>query len=233
MSRRRKFSGHPADIAARAEKERRARDRSVRSNDPNLTNYVATINAAQHRFGDGFRKLVWSTMVYACVGRNPSPETHGCGWEHRVFLGVGIEGPWDRGKDPLVPCPFYCGRCPKCGSRLAHERFGEDEIFDPILRPPGVSHFVLPSIAVAEKSAAGGYGGADYEQSPVLPIWQGYYEVGADYAQNKAPDRLVPYYRCDGGLICFDCWRPYREHVEEDPDVPELTVLCNRWRVKL
>lgn len=56
------------------------------------------------------------------------------------------------------------------------------------------------------------------------PRWDGEYDSpGGD---------PIPYYRCDGALICWDCWRPYTEHPNE-PREECLTVLCNGWHVKL
>ncbi|MDQ1584508.1 MAG: hypothetical protein QOF36_2562 [Microbacteriaceae bacterium] len=43
---------------------------------------------------------------------------------------------------------------------------------------------------------------------------------------------LIPFYRCDGRLICFDCWQPYSHHPCDEREEC-LTVLCNGWRVKL
>lgn len=43
---------------------------------------------------------------------------------------------------------------------------------------------------------------------------------------------LIPFYRCDGLLVCWDCWRPYSDHPSDERE-PCLTVLCNGWRVKL
>lgn len=65
----------------------------------------------------------------------------------------------------------------------------------------------------------------DYWQ-PVIPEprWDGEYE---------APNgEHIPYYRCDGNLICFDCWTPYNTHPSDEREEC-LTVLCNGWRVKL
>jgi hypothetical protein len=56
------------------------------------------------------------------------------------------------------------------------------------------------------------------------PKWDGWYEAPGG--------QHIPYYRCGGGLVCWDCWRPYGDHPS---DMRErcLTVLCNGWRVKL
>jgi hypothetical protein len=57
------------------------------------------------------------------------------------------------------------------------------------------------------------------------PHWDGAYEPG-----DGGPD--IPFYRCDGRLVCWDCWREYSDH-PRDPREECLTVLCNGWRVKL
>jgi hypothetical protein len=58
--------------------------------------------------------------------------------------------------------------------------------------------------------------------------WDAWVEVDDGEIQN------IPYYRCDGRLICWDCWRPYNSLVHLNcQHAPELTVLCNGWRVKL
>jgi hypothetical protein len=59
---------------------------------------------------------------------------------------------------------------------------------------------------------------------PVKPPSDGYYD---------APNGdEIPFYRCDGKLICFDCWKPYNVHPSDEREEC-LTVLCNGWRVKL
>jgi hypothetical protein len=59
---------------------------------------------------------------------------------------------------------------------------------------------------------------------PVKPPSDGYYD---------APNGdEIPFYRCDGKLICFDCWKPYSDHPRDEREEC-LTVLCNGWRVKL
>lgn len=59
---------------------------------------------------------------------------------------------------------------------------------------------------------------------PIKPPSDGYYD---------APNGdEIPFYRCDGKLICFDCWKPYSAHPSDEREEC-LTVLCNGWRVKL
>jgi hypothetical protein len=57
------------------------------------------------------------------------------------------------------------------------------------------------------------------------PHWDGEY----DPPDGGLP---IPFYRCDGRLICWDCWRPYSDHPCDKREFC-LTVLCNGWRVKL
>jgi hypothetical protein len=120
------------------------------------------------------RDLVHGTMTYACMGPRPTREEmaaaapaaarrKGCGYEHRVYLGLGVEGPEAlREAGLVIPCPFYCGTCPECDSGMAHVRFADDEHFDPRPRPDGVPYFVVPGKKSAADHAAAGYGGADY-----------------------------------------------------------------------
>lgn len=68
----------------------------------------------------------------------------------------------------------------------------------------------------------------------VLP-WEAHLEGLRDPRDDLTfgPDgNEITFYRCDGALICWDCWRPYYNH-KHDPDADWLTVLCNGWRVKL
>ncbi len=138
-----------------------------------------------------FRELGWGTMIYACSGttaRSALPEETirrgieeghitedeaprfresieakpACGWEHRVWLGLGCEGP-DREGETYVPVPFVCGTCPNCGTgSLQHDRWNEDQSFGPRPFPEDAPRFVLPAEEEWEKLAAKGYGGADY-----------------------------------------------------------------------
>lgn len=140
-----------------------------------------------------WRDLGWGTMVYACSGttaRPPLPEEviqegirqrhikeadapalregirakEACGWEHRVWLGLGCEGPEQLKRDlATVPVPFICGRCPGCETgSLQHARWNEDEEFEPRPIPPGAPRFLIPAEEEWSKLAIRGYGGADY-----------------------------------------------------------------------
>lgn len=143
----------------------------------------------------GWRDLGWGTMVYGCSGtheRPPMPEgviqegirggyikeedaprlregrpgKEPCGWEHRVWLGLGCEGPPALREDDdesFIPVPFVCGTCPSCETgALQHVRWGEDEEFEPTKIPDGRPRFLVPEEGEWEALAARGYGGADY-----------------------------------------------------------------------
>jgi hypothetical protein len=112
-------------------------------------------------------RLGWGTMVYRCEA---------CGYEARVWLSLGVEGPqvlrdaslylacpftmrcWAcAGKpveagDPLPPAPF--NKQPLNGT-MSHVRFDHDEHFDPLLIPDNAARFVLPT------AVWGGSEGAD------------------------------------------------------------------------
>jgi len=119
----------------------------------------------------GARVLAWGTMIYACSGAatrsrlaSSVERPKGCGWEHRVWLCLGVEGPQPlKEAHATVPCPFYCGRCPECKSPLAHDRWNEDETFGGLKDVlADTAYFSLPSVAQARKNVKIGYGGADY-----------------------------------------------------------------------
>lgn len=99
--------------------------------------------------------LGWGTMTYACDR---------CGFEWKVWLGFGVEGPEALREHGLyVPSPFTAGTCPswpikpdattddrklfqhltKCDGRMGHVRWGEDETFGPLLIPDDAPRFVL------------------------------------------------------------------------------------------
>jgi hypothetical protein len=138
------------------------------------------------------RELVWGTMTYACHGqrersampenviqegikggylteaqaedaRKSAPPAPPCGHEHKIWLGVGIEGPSElRAIDLYLASPFSCGRCPQCGGEMVHVRFQDDERFDPCQRPEGVRYFILPTVEQAKANAEKGYHGAEF-----------------------------------------------------------------------
>lgn len=99
--------------------------------------------------------LGWGTMTYACEA---------CGFEWRVWLGLGVEGPPSLREVGLyVACPFVVGRCPawpvkpgatdedrarfahltRCDGQMSHVRFAQDETFAPRLMPDDAPRFVL------------------------------------------------------------------------------------------
>lgn len=99
----------------------------------------------------------WLTMKYGCDA---------CGWEHDVWTAYGVEGPKplrDLPDGGMIPAPFYCGSCPKCGGALMHVRWREDVELDELTTiPEQVARFVLPTMEQAREYAAKGYGGAHY-----------------------------------------------------------------------
>lgn len=110
------------------------------------------------------RARAWGTMIYACMGPRPAPGSTGCGWLHRVWLGVGVEGPPDlRARELVVPAPMFCGACPRCEGMLGHDRWNEDEAWEPRSFPTEVARFTVPDVAEARRLAGEGYGGANYE----------------------------------------------------------------------
>lgn len=139
------------------------------------------------------RALAWGTMIYACSGtterrplsvamiqggidgghitqedapryREHVPAKPPCGWEHRVWLGLGCEGPKrDEDEPAYIPVPFVCGTCPNCETgALQHDRWNEDQEFGPRPFPEDAPRFVLPERDEWERLAVKGYGGADY-----------------------------------------------------------------------
>jgi hypothetical protein len=99
--------------------------------------------------------LGWGTMVYACDR---------CGFEWKVWLALGVEGPPNvKSLGLYVPAPFKAGRCPswpvkpdatpeeratfrhltRCDGEIGHVRFREDEEFEPALIPDDSPRFVL------------------------------------------------------------------------------------------
>lgn len=99
--------------------------------------------------------LGWGTMTYACDA---------CGFEWKVWLGLGVEGPEAlRTAGLYVASPFTIGRCPawpikpgataaeraqfrhltQCTGSMSHVRWAEDEEFAPLLIPDDAARFVL------------------------------------------------------------------------------------------
>lgn len=128
------------------------------------------------------RRKVWCSMVYRCAGPKEDVgekvrqmedadskeeamkvlEESGCGFERRVFLGVGCEGPPElREANLVIPVPMYAGICPRCGSSLQHVRWNEDEAFEEKDPPEDAAYFVVPGKATAARYAEGGYAGAE------------------------------------------------------------------------
>lgn len=107
----------------------------------------------------------WGTMTYGCMGLRPTPGSEGCGFEHTVYLGLGIEGPAVlRDADAIIPSPAFCGSCPKCGGSLGHTDWNRDETFAlPVPVPDTAARFRVPTPEEARTLAAVNYGGAEYE----------------------------------------------------------------------
>lgn len=136
-----------------------------------LDNYQRVIDACEQTYGDDFRALAWGTMIYACQGKRVPVTTMGalpCGFEHRVWLGLGVEGPPAlKGRGLWVPAPFYCGRCPNCTGAVAHVRWHEDEEWEePRPFERSVPRFLVPSRGKARRYARDNYGGANYVTYP-------------------------------------------------------------------
>lgn len=95
---------------------------------------------------------------------------------------------------------------------------------------------VRADLAVLAKRAYSIWTVGDYnEREEAMWMIRAQYVSWNAWAEIEGADiRFVPYYRADGRLICWDCWRPYHSPTHHDcPYCPELTVLCNGWRVKL
>jgi len=74
---------------------------------------------------------VWGSMLYRCES---------CGYEERMYLEVGVEGPLGKKK---MPCPF-CITCPKCESlNMIHVDWDKDESFEARELKNGESYFKL------------------------------------------------------------------------------------------
>lgn len=105
-----------------------------------------------------FRDMVWGSMVYSCTAR--------CDYEHRILLGVGVEGPPAlKEAGYTIPSPFICGRCPRCGGLMQHDRWDEDEEGEPrelTEEEHSKPRFVIPGKATLKTNAKQGYYGADF-----------------------------------------------------------------------
>lgn len=159
MGRRRGVRRHPAKMVPPSKARAPQRPTASHGDD-----YLAGYDRAR-RVADGYPPRAWATFIYACAGKKPSPESKGCGWEHRVWLMIGVEGPEPHKREGnTIPAPFFCGVCPDCGGSLHHDRWAEDEFFDHPGRalPPDVAYFSVPTPAEARQSASSGYGGAQY-----------------------------------------------------------------------
>jgi hypothetical protein len=124
----------------------------------------------ERTYGPDYRKLAWATFIYACHGdmrrqtgqRNFDPsKITGCGYEHRIWLGVGVEGPPDaKAQGLVIPSPMFAGSCPKCGGMMGHVRWNEDETWDePREIPEDVHRLLVPSSRKSKKLAKSNYGG--------------------------------------------------------------------------
>lgn len=109
------------------------------------------------------REWAYGSMVYAC---------RDCAWEHRVWLGVGIEGPPALTEhEATIPAPFMAGRCGGCNDgQLSHVRWNDDETWDELRPiPAGQAAFVVPTAEDADRLAQQSYGGAEYISPPIGP----------------------------------------------------------------
>lgn len=102
---------------------------------------------------------------------NIPAKPEGCGWDRRVYLCLGVEGPeWLRCDELYIPAPFVAGTCPQCGLPLSHARWADDETFEwPRPAPDGEALFLVPTESQAVDLAKRGYGGAylrDLSQVP-------------------------------------------------------------------
>jgi hypothetical protein len=130
-------------------------------------NHYAKVRDAVHAIApeEGERRA-WGTMIYACAGPlHLRSGDKGCGWEHRVWMLLGVEGPPELRKSGMyIPAPFFCGTCPECGGSLCHDRWDQDEEWEQPGRelPPAVAYFSVPAPPLAGQLARRGYGGAEY-----------------------------------------------------------------------
>lgn len=149
-----------------------------------------TIEYARHyrkvrkAVGPQRRDLVWGSMIYACSGSKEDSmkkmervrqadskekqaqimrEGSGCGFERRVQLGVGCEGPpYLKEADSTIPVPFIAGCCQECGGTLQHVRWDEDENYgEERERAANLAAFLVPGKSTAARYAARGFAGAE------------------------------------------------------------------------
>lgn len=166
MPRRRPRFGHPAKQAAIAQaREQRisraaALDACTRAGD-HVDTYRKLAEALEDFYGADFRDLGWGTMHYGCAGPQHDGGI-GCGFQHQVWLGLGVEGPPEvrADLDLFIPAPMGCGGCPDCGRRLQHIRWNSDEEFAPVAIPDDAARFYVPTRRKWRLLAD--YGGADY-----------------------------------------------------------------------
>lgn len=153
--------GNPAKEAAR--RQRATVGRASRSVDGGADAYARADLIVAAAFPDVDAQATgWLTMIYACAGLKLSSERSSCPFEHRVWCGLGVEGPAVVAAG-MIPSPFFCGACPQCGGRLVHDRWGEDEEHDPpVPIPASAARFILPVGAVRRRNYAAGYAGAHY-----------------------------------------------------------------------
>lgn len=103
---------------------------------------AATFEASLALIRTAVDRLAWGTMTYRCQA---------CGFEWRIWLSLGVEGPPQfRASGLYLAAPFMV-RCPAwpgmkgCDGQMQHVRWIEDETFrEPVLIPDAVARFVLP-----------------------------------------------------------------------------------------
>lgn len=144
--------------------------------------YARQYRKVRKEGGPARRRRVWGSMVYRCRGVRQDPgetlkkmeaagskegaakvlEGEGCGFERRVYLGIGCEGPPALKEAGLfLPVPMYAGVCENCGGGLMHVRWGEDEEFAEKDAPPDAALFIVPGKSTAARFAESGFAGAE------------------------------------------------------------------------
>lgn len=122
------------------------------------------------------RRRVYASMVYRCQGKRfreasasgsaeeaaKALEESGCGFEHRIYLGIGCEGPPAlKEAGTWIPVPMHAGVCQNCGGGMIHVRWNEDEEFGEKDAPEGAALFIVPGKGTANGYSVRGYGGAE------------------------------------------------------------------------